>query len=198
MTPADFQFHLRQASRGVMSSCELLVRHYVCPSCGRSPLNVSWPAASKPQEVMAACFLCGWTTSYELRLRLIPQCLLAHRQVLVRHADSIKQLVRDSILDGAVVEPGMYRVARDQRTCLRFTQATLKSILSKEEFERIEQMMPCRTENHVTVKFTGSSCTPYYQPLQPFAPFCEMKLAEADRSSTPPSLLRCGPYDAEF
>ena len=80
MTPADFQNLLRQAAHGDMGSCELLVQHHVCPHCGRSPLNVSWPPPGQPQAVLAACFLCGWTTPYGLRLRQIPQALLALRQ----------------------------------------------------------------------------------------------------------------------
>jgi len=151
---------------------------------------------------MAACFLCGWTTPHGLRLRKIPQFLLAQRQTLVKHADNIKHLIRDSFLDGAVVEPGMYRVTTSQRTSVRFTRSALKSVLSKEEFDRIEQLMPRQTENQVTVKFTGSSCAPNYQPLHPFAPICEMKVADVDRvtftRSATPILPGDGSHDDEF
>lgn len=178
MSTTDYQTLLQRAFEGDSRSLHTLIWNRVCPHCGNSPMNVSWPAAGIPREMMAACLICGWTSSPRVRLRQVPQFLLSQRFSLVKQAAAIRKLVRDAMIDNAEVESGPYRAAAHTSSAIVCTQTSLKSVLSTDEFERIKRMLPRQNRKSVTVKLTGSLSASSYLPRQPFAPFCEMTLAD--------------------
>ena len=198
MSPIDFQVLLQRYAGGDQHALQSLIWYRVCPSCGRSPLNVSWPAAGTHGEVMAACLLCGWTSSHGIRLRQIPQAMLAQRQLLFRQFQEIKDLIRVSILDGAAVEPGPYRVSARPQTRVVCNQQTLSAVLTNDEFERIKQLLPRYTAQYVTVKFSRTRAVPSYWPLHQFAPLCEMSVADDSAPSRLDLVCQDGSHDTDF
>lgn len=184
----DFQQLLARADQGDQNARLMLIQNYVCPDCGNGPLNLHWQNAGAGWEAMAACLFCAWTVSPRLRLRHIPQSLLARRNFFMRQAAAIKELVRLSMLDGATVEPGPYRATVHLSERVACNQRTVKAVLPADRFESLIRLLPRVNRRQVNVRLTQGCLPPRFNLLPPFTHVCEMRLA--DHVSTLPNFDR--------
>ena len=174
----DFQQLLARADQGDQNARLILIQNYVCPDCGNGPLNLSYQSAGAGCEVMAACLFCAWTVSPRLRLRHVPQSLLARRNFFMRQATAIKELVRLSMLDGATVEPGPYRASVHSSEGVVCSQRALKAVLRADQFESLIRLLPRVNRQQVNVRLTQGCLPPRFNLLPPFTHVCEMRLAD--------------------
>jgi len=174
----DFQQLLARADQGDQNARLMLIQNCVCPDCGNAPLNLNWQSPGAGLEVIAACLFCGWTVSPRLRLRHIPQSLLARRNFFIRQAKAIKELVRLSILDGATVEPGPYLATVHSSEGAVCSQGALKAVLPADRFESLIRLLPRVIRQQVNVRLTQGCLPPRFTLLPPFTHVCEMRLAD--------------------